>query len=53
MLALEIAREVLLLTTWLNPWFGLYEKGLLVISLVWVVVMAIRLLRVANMRKQN
>jgi hypothetical protein len=53
MLALEIAREVLLLTTWLNPWFGLYEKGLLVNSLVWVVVMAIRLLRVANMRKQD
>ena len=53
MLTLEITREVLLLTTWLNPWFGLYEKGLLVNSLVWIEVMAIHLLRVTNMRKQN
>jgi len=42
-----------LLTTWLNPWFGLYEKALLVNSLVWIEVMAIHLLRVTNTRKQN
>jgi len=53
MLALEITREVLLPTTWLNLWFGLYEKVLLVNSLVWIEVMAIRLLRVTNMSKQN
>ena len=53
MLILEITREVLLLTTWLNPWFGLYEKALLVNSLVWIEVMAIHLLRVTNTRKQN
>jgi hypothetical membrane protein len=53
MLTLEIAREVLLLTTWLNPWFGLYEKGLLVNSLVWIEVMAVHLLRATNTRKQN
>ena len=53
MLILEIAREVLLLTTWLNPCFGLYEKGLLVNSLVWIEVMAIHLLRVTNTREQN
>jgi hypothetical membrane protein len=53
MLILEIAREVLLATTWLNPWFGLYEKGLLADSLVWVEVMAIRLLGVNYDRHQN
>jgi len=53
MLALEIAREVLLLTIWLNPWFGLYEKGLLLNSLVWIEVMAIHLLRATGTRKQN
>jgi len=53
MLILEIAREVLLLTTWLDPWFGLYEKGLLVNSLAWIVVMAIHLLRVTDTRKLN
>jgi hypothetical protein len=46
MLILEIIREALLPTTWLNPWFGLYEKVLLANSLVWIEVMAISLLRV-------
>jgi hypothetical protein len=46
MLILEIIREALLPTTWLNPWFGLYEKVLLANSSVWIEVMAIRLLRV-------
>lgn len=48
MLALEIAREVLLSTTLLDPWFGLYEKFLLANSSAWITVMLIRLLRVAR-----
>jgi hypothetical membrane protein len=53
MFTLVITREVLLPTTWLNPWFGLYEKVLLANSLVWIEVMAIRLWRVAGGREQD
>ncbi len=51
MLALDIAREALLFTDWIDPWFGLYEKTLLAIALVWIWVLAFRLWRVNGYEK--
>lgn len=44
-LALEAAREVSIPFHWLDPWFGLYEKMLTAISLIWLGIIAARLLR--------
>ncbi len=45
MFILEVAREALLATTWLNPWFGLYEKILLANSHLWIILISLRLIR--------
>jgi hypothetical membrane protein len=44
-IGLLIGRGAWLLTHWLDPWWGLYERVLMANSLIWVEVMAIRLLR--------
>jgi len=41
---LDIIGGMILLTHWLEPWFGLYERILTANALVWLEVMAIRLL---------
>jgi len=45
-IGLLIGREAWLLTHWLDPWWGLYERVLMANSLIWVEIMAIRLLRI-------
>jgi hypothetical membrane protein len=53
MLALDIAREALLFTDWMDPWFGLYEKTLLALALVWIWVLGFRLWRANRNLKQD
>jgi len=46
MLALDIAREALLFTDWMDSWFGVFEKTLLAIATVWIWVLGFRLWQV-------
>ncbi len=49
-LALELGREILLPTNWLDSWFGLYERIIIIISLAWIEVISVRLLRIYRLR---
>ena len=40
---LDAAREILLPTHWLDPWFGLFERVLLLAIIIWSEVVAVRL----------
>ena len=52
LLFLEVGREFLLPDQWVEPWFGLYERTLTLVSLAWVEVMAVRLLLMAINKKR-